>query len=64
MVVFLGGPWWEVYDAMHPKRVGFQYTYNVGRFNLCALAIVALSGNRGYCMHGRALIVIGLAHFR
>ena len=28
MVVF-GGPWWNTYDAMHPKRTVTQYLYNV-----------------------------------
>jgi hypothetical protein len=29
VMVLLGGRWWSVYDARHPKRVGFQYAYNV-----------------------------------
>lgn len=32
VVLVLVGLWWSPYDAMHPKRMAVQYTYNVCPF--------------------------------
>lgn len=63
VIVLFAGPWWNTYDSMHPKRAGFQYTYNVS-FALLRFAnttwfgarklIVAHDGDayRQHCFHG------------
>jgi len=34
VMAFFVSPFWSVYDSMHPKRAGVQYTYNVGLLHL------------------------------
>jgi len=49
------GPWWKSYDAMHPKRAGVQYTYNVGRLMSRGVPLTAahdVSAHGQYRIHG------------
>jgi len=52
VMALFASPYWSVYDSMHPKRAGVQYTYNVSAH--CSRLTVAhdIRSHRQYCIHG------------